>query len=87
MPEGLGTLIYAPLYDAHCRAPGPRFRGHGADYRREPGQVASQTMEAITCTDAVVGMPVFRLPHRHGTNLRSLKSPKNGTYETSILPL
>ena len=36
------------------------------------GQVASQTMEALGCTDAVVDMPVFR--------------PAIGTFETSSLP-
>ena len=30
------------------------------DHRGEPGQVASQTIQAIACTDAVATLPVFR---------------------------
>ena len=50
------------------------------------GQVASQTMEALACTDAVVNMPVFRpligLDKLEITQIAT----KIGTYETSILP-
>ena len=50
------------------------------------GQVASQTMEAITCTDAVVGMPVFRpLIGMDKLEITEI-AEKIGTYETSILP-
>lgn len=50
------------------------------------GQVASQTMPALACTDAAVGMPVFRpligLDKQEITDM----AIRIGTYETSILP-
>ncbi len=50
------------------------------------GQVASQTMEALTVTDRVVDMPVFRpligLDKLEITQMAT----RIGTYETSILP-
>ena len=50
------------------------------------GQVASQTMEALVCTDAVVNMPVFRpLIGLDKTEIMEIAN-KIGTYETSILP-
>ena len=50
------------------------------------GQVASQTMEALGCTDAVVNMPVFRpLIGLDKTEIMAI-AEKIGTYETSILP-
>ncbi|MDR2655298.1 MAG: tRNA 4-thiouridine(8) synthase ThiI [Oscillospiraceae bacterium] len=50
------------------------------------GQVASQTMEALACTDIVCGMPVFRpLIGMDKIDIISL-SRKIGTYELSILP-
>ena len=50
------------------------------------GQVASQTMEAITCTDAVVNMPVFRpLIGMDKTEIMDIAN-KIDTFETSILP-
>ncbi|HSK70035.1 MAG TPA: tRNA 4-thiouridine(8) synthase ThiI, partial [Candidatus Limnocylindria bacterium] len=50
------------------------------------GQVASQTMEAIVCTDMVAGMPVFR-PLIGDDKLDIIReAEKIGTYETSSLP-
>ena len=50
------------------------------------GQVASQTMEALAATDAVVHMPVFR-PLIGLDKLEIIGiANKIGTYETSILP-
>ena len=50
------------------------------------GQVASQTMEAIACTDTVVACPIFR--PLIGTDKLEIisESEKIGTYETSCLP-
>ncbi|MBE5791354.1 MAG: tRNA 4-thiouridine(8) synthase ThiI [Clostridia bacterium] len=50
------------------------------------GQVASQTMEALACTDAVATMPVFR--PLIGMDKLSIIRIAEGidTYETSILP-
>ncbi|MBQ3574349.1 MAG: tRNA 4-thiouridine(8) synthase ThiI, partial [Clostridia bacterium] len=50
------------------------------------GQVASQTMEALYCTDAVCEMPVLRpLIGNDKTEIMEI-AQKIGTYETSILP-
>ncbi|MDD5952770.1 MAG: tRNA 4-thiouridine(8) synthase ThiI [Oscillospiraceae bacterium] len=50
------------------------------------GQVASQTMQAIGCTDAVTSMPVFRpLIGMDKTEIVSI-ARKIGTFETSIEP-
>lgn len=50
------------------------------------GQVASQTMHAMACTEAVVGMPVFRpLVGMDKEDVVKI-SRKIGTFDTSILP-
>ncbi len=50
------------------------------------GQVASQTMESLVCTDNAVSIPVFRpLIGMDKEEIVSV-SKKIGTYETSILP-
>ena len=50
------------------------------------GQVASQTMEALVCTDEVVGMPVFR-PCIGFDKIEIVERAEQiGTYETSSLP-
>lgn len=50
------------------------------------GQVASQTMQAIACTDAVAGMPVFR-PLIGADKSEIVKTAvKIGTYDISIEP-
>ena len=50
------------------------------------GQVASQTLGAIACTDETVGMPVFR--PLIGMDKKEIVaiSEKIGTFETSLLP-
>ncbi|MDI9520038.1 MAG: tRNA uracil 4-sulfurtransferase ThiI [Bacillota bacterium] len=50
------------------------------------GQVASQTLEALMCTNAVATLPVFR--PLIGTDKLEIigESVKIGTYETSVLP-
>ena len=50
------------------------------------GQVASQTMEALGCTDVMTDLPVFR-PLIGLDKLEIIRiAEKIGTYETSILP-
>lgn len=50
------------------------------------GQVASQTMESLVCTDNAVGQPVFRPLIGMDKEEIVTISKKIGTYETSILP-
>ena len=50
------------------------------------GQVASQTLGAIACTDAVSDMPVFRPLIGMDKDEIITISRKIGTFETSILP-
>lgn len=50
------------------------------------GQVASQTMESLVCTDASVKMPVFRPLIGMDKEEIVTVSKKMGAYETSILP-
>ncbi len=50
------------------------------------GQVASQTMYAIACTEAVCGLPVFRPLIGMDKEEIVSRARKIGTFETSILP-
>ena len=50
------------------------------------GQVASQTMEALTCTDEVVGMPIFRPLIGMDKSEIIARAEEIGTFETSSLP-
>ncbi len=50
------------------------------------GQVASQTMQSINCTNSVVTLPVFRPLIGYDKQEIMDISHKIGTYETSILP-
>lgn len=50
------------------------------------GQVASQTMQSLTATDAVCTMPVFRPVIGFDKQEIVNVSEKIGTYETSVLP-
>lgn len=85
-PEELGTVILRRYMlraaeriaaDNHCAA---LITGESL------GQVASQTMQAIACTDAAVSMPVFR-PLIGNDKSEIVKiAYKIDTYETSIEP-
>jgi thiamine biosynthesis protein ThiI len=50
------------------------------------GQVASQTMQSLYCTDAAVNMPVYRPLIGFDKQDIAEYAEKIGTYETSILP-
>lgn len=50
------------------------------------GQVASQTMDAIVCTDAIASMPVFRPLISMDKEEIIAIARKIGTFETSLLP-
>ena len=85
-PDGLGTLITRRFM---MRIAEKIARDYGAQALitgESLGQVASQTMEALGCTDAVVSMPVFRpLIGMDKTEIMSI-AQKIDTFETSILP-
>jgi len=85
-PDGLGTLITRRFMMRIAEEIARQFGAKALITGESLGQVASQTMEAITCTDAVVDMPVFRpLIGMDKTEIMDI-AHKIGTYETSVLP-
>ena len=85
-PDGLGTLITRRFMMRIAEQIARKYEAMALITGESLGQVASQTMEAITCTDAVVNMPVFRpLIGMDKTEIMEI-AHKIGTYETSILP-
>ena len=85
-PDGLGTLITRRFMMRIAEEIARQFGAKALITGESLGQVASQTMEAITCTDAVVEMPVFRpLIGMDKTEIMDI-AHKIGTYETSVLP-
>lgn len=50
------------------------------------GQVASQTMQSLNCTNAVTTLPVFRPLIAYDKQEIMDEAEKIGTYETSVLP-
>ncbi len=85
-PEGLGTLITRRFMMRIAEEIAKQFEARALITGESLGQVASQTMEAIACTDAVVEMPVFRpLIGMDKTEIMDI-ARRIGTYETSILP-
>ena len=93
MPGGVFYAHHAPLYDAHFAARGrPAKRIADANGAKAVvtgenlGQVASQTMEAMASTQAVIDMPVLQpLIGMDKEEIVTL-ARKIGTFETSILP-
>lgn len=85
-PEELGTLITRRFMMRIAQEIAKDFEAKALITGESLGQVASQTMEAICCTDAVVDMPVFRpLIGMDKTDIMEI-ARSIGTYETSILP-
>ena len=85
-PEELGTLITRRFMMRIAERIARDFGALALITGESLGQVASQTMEALTCTDAVVDMPVFRpLIGNDKTEIMAI-AEKIDTYETSILP-
>lgn len=85
-PEDLFTILMRRLM-MRCAEAIAQKEGCGALITGESlGQVASQTLEAIVCTDAAAQMPVFR--PLIGMDKREIIDMANriGTYELSILP-
>ncbi len=85
-PDSLGTLLMRRYM---MRIANRIAREHGAQALitgENLGQVASQTMEALGCTDAVCDLPVFR-PLIGCDKMDITEQAKRiDTYETSILP-
>lgn len=85
-PDGLGTLITRRFMMRIAEKIARQFGAQALITGESLGQVASQTMEALGCTDAVVDMPVFRpLIGLDKTEIMAV-AEQIGTYETSILP-
>ena len=85
-PEELGTLITRRFMMRIAERLAQDFGALALITGESLGQVASQTMEAITCTDAVVNMSVFRPLIGMDKNEIMDIANKIDTFETSILP-
>ena len=85
-PDELGTLITRRFMMRIAQRLAQDFGALALITGESLGQVASQTMEALTCTDAVVDMPVFRpLIGLDKTEIMDI-AVRIDTYDTSILP-
>ncbi len=85
-PEELGTLITRRFMMRIAQRLAKDYGALALITGESLGQVASQTMEALCCTDAVVDMPVFRpLIGLDKTEIMEI-AERIDTYETSILP-
>ncbi|MDO4739490.1 MAG: tRNA uracil 4-sulfurtransferase ThiI [Eubacteriales bacterium] len=86
-PEDLGTVLMRRyMMRIAERVAAENFKAQALITGENLAQVASQTMEALCCTDIVVGMPVFR-PLIGLDKLDIIReAEKIDTYETSILP-
>ena len=84
--EDLGTLITRRFMMRIAEKLAEKCGAQALITGESLGQVASQTLEAITCTDEVVEMPIFRpLIGMDKTEIMAI-AEKIGTFETSILP-
>lgn len=85
-PDELGTLITRRFMMRIAERLARQFGAQALITGESLGQVASQTMEALGCTDAVVNMPVFRpLIGMDKVEIMAI-AEKIDTYETSVLP-
>lgn len=85
-PEGYFTIIMRRLMMKIALKIAQRDHCMALITGESVGQVASQTLQAITCTDAVCNMPVLRpLVGMDKTEIIET-ARKIGTFETSILP-
>ena len=85
-PEELGTLITRRFMMRIAERLAKDFGALALITGESLGQVASQTMEALVCTNAVVEMPVFRpLIGLDKTEIMDIAN-RIDTYDTSILP-
>lgn len=85
-PEEYGTLIMRRFMMRIAAKIAEKEGARALVTGESIGQVASQTIEALCCTDAVAGMPVFR-PLIGNDKIEIIRiAEKIGTYETSCLP-
>ena len=85
-PDGMGTVIMRRYMMRIADRVAHMHRCQALITGESLGQVASQTMEALACTDSVATMPVFR-PLIGMDKLEITETAiRIGTYETSILP-
>ena len=85
-PEEYGTLIMRRFMMRIAARIAEKEGARALVTGESIGQVASQTIEALCCTDAVAGMPVFR-PLIGNDKIEIIRvAEKIGTYETSCLP-
>ena len=76
----------AAVHVPHCTALCAAKRSKVPDYGESLGQVASQTIEGITSSNAVVSLPVLRPLIGFDKEEIIVRAKKIGTYETSVLP-
>ena len=85
-PEEYGTLIMRRFMMRIAAKIAEKEGARALVTGESIGQVASQTIEALCCTDAVAGMPVFR-PLIGNDKIEIIRiAEKISTYETSCLP-
>ena len=85
-PEPLFTLLMRRFMMRISERVARRIGAHGLVTGESLGQVASQTMDAMAVTNAVVDLPVFR-PVVGMDKEEIIRIARNiGTFETSILP-
>jgi thiamine biosynthesis protein ThiI len=85
-PEEYTTLIMRRYMMRIAERVAKMERSHGLVTGESIGQVASQTMQALQCTDEVVSMPVFRPLIGFDKQEIIDVARKIGTFETSSLP-
>ncbi len=85
-PDSYGTLLTRRFMMRIACAIARRVNAQALVTGESIGQVASQTMEALACTDKVVDMPVFRPLIGMDKLEITEKATEIGTLETSILP-
>ena len=85
-PDGLGTVLMRRYMMRIAERIARKNHAQALVTGESLGQVASQTMEAIGCTDAVVHMPVFRPLIGLDKLEITEQAVRIGSYETSILP-
>ncbi len=85
-PDEMGTLIMRRCMMRIANEIARRDNAKALITGESLGQVASQTIEALACTDAVAELPVFRPLISFDKQEIIAIAEKIGTYETSSLP-